>query len=112
MNKYILDDNGEPVSEADFMTWVKWIESCGDKRIVKRERIGSARVSTVFLGMDHGCGGGPPILWETMIFGVNPLEQDQWRCSGSREQALAMHAKVAVMAREVTEAIKRKTNHE
>ena len=25
-------------------------------------------VSTVFLGLDHSFGGGPPLLFETMIF--------------------------------------------
>lgn len=28
-----------------------------------------ATVSTVFLRFDHNWGGGPPILWETMVFG-------------------------------------------
>lgn len=52
--------------------------------------IGEAKVSTVFLGFDHGWEG-EPVLWETMVFG-GPLDQEQDRCSGSREQALAMHA--------------------
>ena len=26
-------------------------------------------VSTVFLGLDHNWNGGPPILFETMVFG-------------------------------------------
>ena len=26
-------------------------------------------VSTVFLGIDHNLNGGPPILFETMVFG-------------------------------------------
>ena len=29
------------------------------------------QVSTVFLAIDHAFGGGPPILFETMIFGGN-----------------------------------------
>lgn len=36
------------------------------------------RVSTVFLSIDHGWGDGPPILYETMIFGFpedHPLHE-------------------------------------
>jgi hypothetical protein len=32
------------------------------------------RVSTVFIGIDHGFGRGPPLLFETMLF-VNGVEQ-------------------------------------
>jgi hypothetical protein len=39
-------------------------------RIVAVDTIGDARVSTVFLGLDHNYSfEGPPVLWETMIFG-------------------------------------------
>lgn len=36
---------------------------------IEYEEINDAGVSTVFLGVDHGFAGGPPVLWETMIFG-------------------------------------------
>lgn len=37
---------------------------------VARTEIGDIRVSTVFLGLDHSfLGQGPPLLFETMIFG-------------------------------------------
>lgn len=31
--------------------------------------IGDVRVSTVWLGLDGGYGGGPPVIFETMVFG-------------------------------------------
>lgn len=31
--------------------------------------LGESRVSTVFLGVDHSVGVGPPVLWETLVFG-------------------------------------------
>lgn len=37
-------------------------------RTVAKTRSGAVLVSTVFLGMDHGFGGGPPLLFESMIF--------------------------------------------
>lgn len=48
-------------------------------RVAKTE-IGGALVSTVFLGIDHQCDEGPPLLFETMVFG-GPLDEEQERCS-------------------------------
>lgn len=57
---------------------------------VADERVRDWRVSTVFLGIDmRPIGDGPPILWETMIFG-GTLDGEQWRYS-SREQAERGH---------------------
>jgi hypothetical protein len=57
-------------------------------------RIGDSRISTVFLGLDHNWSGrGRPVLWESMVFG-GKLDQEQDRCSGSREQAEVMHARM------------------
>jgi hypothetical protein len=38
-------------------------------------------VSTVFLPMNHAHFGGPPMIFETMVFGGEHLEESQWRCS-------------------------------
>lgn len=46
-------------------------------------------VSTVFLGIDHGFGFGPPVLFETMVFGnSNILEQ---RRASTLAEAIAWH---------------------
>lgn len=91
--RYILNTQGEPVSEPDLMTWARWIEVNFTKRSVVREQVGHSVVSTVFLGLDHAFGGGPPILWETMVF-HGKLTGEMDRCSGSREQAEAMHQRM------------------
>lgn len=67
MNKYIL--NGKtPVIENDLMRWAHWFEKAD--RTVKVTRLpGDVKVSTVFLGMDHGFLNDKPMLFETMIFG-------------------------------------------
>jgi len=91
-DKFILNDKGEPIPEPDLLTWARWFEK-GNRRVAT-ETIGESRISTVFLGLDHAFNpfdGGPPVLWETMVFG-GPLDQEQERCSGNREQAEAMHA--------------------
>lgn len=72
-DNYILDANGEPVVCADLFTWAMWMESadrCIAEDIATLAAGTVARVSTIFLGFDHGFGGGrAPVLWETMIFG-------------------------------------------
>ena len=90
-DKYILKD-GIP-TPATFEEWARWFESPDNGRILKQEVVGDAKVSTVFLGLNHNFDpDGPPILWETMIFG-GVHDQYQDRCSGNREQAEAMHLK-------------------
>lgn len=91
---FVLDEAGEPVPAKSLPGWER---AYGDhkKRIVKQEWIENVRVSTVFLGLDHNYGGGEPILWETMTFSNRKdFEYEMNRCSGSREQAEAMHAKM------------------
>ena len=47
--------------------------------------INGAKISTVFLGIDHQFGmGSPPILFETMVFG-GELDQEQERYCTYRE---------------------------
>lgn len=49
-------------------------------------------VSTVFLGIDHNhMGDGPPILFETMVFGCGPWDNYQERYA-TWDEAEAGHA--------------------
>ena len=91
MNYYILDDQGNPVPEPDVLKWGKWFENNTDKRRVAFDRIGNVQVSTVFLGLDHNWGEGPPLLYETMVF-YTPRRQgfDIYRYA-TRDEALAGH---------------------
>ena len=77
---------------CDLMTWAMWYDS--PERIVARDELaGDVSISTVFLGLDHQWGDGPPLLFETMIFG-GPHDGYQERCS-TWDEAEAQH-KVAV----------------
>ncbi len=87
---YVLTDSGEPV-KGDWENW--WSPEHERLRIVAQTTISSRLVSTVFLGLDHNFGQGPPVLWETMVFNGADSE-DCERCSGSREQAMAMHERM------------------
>lgn len=49
-------------------------------RIVNKTNIENIEISTVFLGLDHSYDNGPPLLFETMIFGGD-FDQMFWRYS-------------------------------
>ncbi len=58
-----------PVECPDIREWGRWFEYSNDQRIVGRTEVGDLTISTVFLGLDHNWAfGGPPLLFETMIF--------------------------------------------
>lgn len=86
MSKYYIMEDKKTVP-CDLMTWAKMFEG---NRHVADETIGGARVSTVFLGLDHSFCGGRPLLFETMVFG-GALDQEQERCS-TWDEAEKMHA--------------------
>jgi len=59
-----------PTPEPDIKKWAQWYEKSGEKRRVGLTELpNNIKVSTVFLGIDHKYGDGPPELFETMIFG-------------------------------------------
>jgi len=72
---YILEGK-TPVRCHDIVKWARWFEKT-DRR-VNYTAVGDASVSTIFLGVDHQFGVGPPILFETMVFG-GPLDGEQNR---------------------------------
>ena len=57
------------------------------------------RVSTVFLGLNHQFGDGPPLIFETMIFSPGPLDQECWRYS-TESEALVGHAAAVAQLQE------------
>jgi hypothetical protein len=63
--------DGVPTPEPDLLRWGRWFEESGDARRVAVTYFGdgTVRVSTVFLALDHNWGQGPPLLWETLVFG-------------------------------------------
>jgi hypothetical protein len=63
---YVLHGR-EPIAAINSLAWAQWFETAD--RVVASTTIGAARVSTVFLGIDHRFGKGPPLLFETMVFG-------------------------------------------
>jgi len=96
MIEHMVLDADHNVVPADLLTWARWFED-GDARRVALDTIGEARVSTVFLGIDHSFGG-PPLWFETMVFG-GPHDQATFRYATWAE-AEAGHAQVVEAIRE------------
>ena len=94
-NNYILDGK-TPVLCDDLLTWAKWFETAN--RHVAKTEIGDVRISTVFLGLDHSWVGGPPLLFETLVFG-GELDQEQERYS-TWDEAEEGHKRMVKRARE------------
>lgn len=106
MNRYRLDREGNVVPEPDLLAWAFWFEhsheSTGkDNRILKKDHVGPAEISTVFLGLDHAFWGTPhdPVLWETMIFANSEVSpHDQWQARyTSKEDAMVGHMEAVDM---------------
>lgn len=66
---YVLGgaDGRTVVAVKDVLEWAKLFEFGDDKRRVGLTEVAGVRVSTVFLGIDHGFYG-EPLLFETMCF--------------------------------------------
>lgn len=89
-DKYILNENREAVRCDDLMKWARLFENDANRRVGSTE-VGPYHISTVFIGLDHSLGRGPPQLFETMVFGLEGDGEDMDRCSTWAE-AEAMHA--------------------
>jgi len=100
MNILYMLDKKAPVgvleTPGDIAVWAQWFEKAD--RTVKETMIGGARISTVFLGVDHGFSSEKPILFETMVFG-GELDQEQDRCC-TWEEAEIMHEKMCDRVKE------------
>jgi len=98
---YTLDAAGQPIPCDDVLVWARWFGGRHNRQLRSTyvgEGPAKVHVSTVFLGLDHNFDDkGPPVLWETMIFG-GPHDGYQDRYS-SREDALAGHDKALALAR-------------
>jgi hypothetical protein len=92
---YVLDGKtAKPV--ADVIEWGKHFYR--DNRRVAEDDTDKGRVSTVFLGLDHAFGSGPPEIFETMVFGGD-LDGEMERYS-TWEQAEAGHKAMVAKLKE------------
>lgn len=91
---YILDGH-VPVPCDDFLKWAEWLGTAD--RHVAKDLVARAVISTVFLGLDHNFSGGPPLLFETMIFGgKHDGYQDRY---STWDEAVAGHNRAVEMVK-------------
>lgn len=98
---YILDGQEQPVP-ADILVSSDWCQANPERLQVGLTRVTRPRgvldVSTVFLyGINHAHDEGPPILWETMVFGLDDEDEVQERYA-SHEDAVARHTRHVAIA--------------
>lgn len=105
---YILDGREvKPVTGyMDYHRWRESLDPHSGPRLSLRiavDDLNGVHVSTVFLGLDHSWGSGPPLVFETMTFDGRPAELRtcdgyQWRYS-SLDDAEAGHRAVVAAIR-------------
>ena len=89
-SNYILEGR-TPVVCDDLLKWGAWFETA-DRHVLQTVQ-DDVRVSTVFLGLDHSFGNGPPLLFESMVFG-GPHDQELMDRYSTWEEAEAGHSKM------------------
>lgn len=95
---YRLDEDRNPVA-CSLEEWCEWRQTPGEPWRVAQTWLDDkrVRVSTVFLGNDHRFfGDGPPILFETMIFGGPHDEYQRRYCAW--EEAVGGHDYAVMLA--------------
>jgi hypothetical protein len=88
---YILE--GHELRVATWEEYVAWVgQGFEETKRVAKDTVGDAEVSTVFLMIDHNWGDGPPVLFETMVFGPD-MGEPCWRYT-TWDKAKAGHDRV------------------
>jgi hypothetical protein len=81
---YVMDSEGRAVPSD--------IGSANDEnKLIAVSRTSDRTVSTVFLRLDHDFYGGPPVLWETMLFCDDPELDNTMKRYTSIEAAMSGH---------------------
>ena len=85
------DRQGNPIGLMDWAMRYK----AKDKRVAETTLPDGKWISTVWLGLDHSFGGGPPLIFETMVFPKRgewgELDSDRY---STEEQARAGHERM------------------
>ena len=83
------DRSGQPLGMND---WSLSFGAASDRRVAETTLPNGIWISTVYLGLNHNFGDGPPLIFETMVF---RSQEDMWDLDMDRysteEQAKAGH---------------------
>lgn len=100
---YILGADHKVQSVKNIDEWAERFEPFDQRVAINffgHKAIGEIQISTVFLGIDHRFWGeGPPIVFETMIFGGGKgIDGYTDRCS-TWDEAVVMHARAVELVK-------------
>jgi hypothetical protein len=92
-DKWILRDR--ELVPATLMEWAMWFENTSNRRVANDSE-GDVRVSTMFLGTEHGyTPDGAPLVFETeVIGGEHDYYQERY---ATYDEAEAGHARICAM---------------
>lgn len=91
MGEY-YDRQGQPMTMRE---WATSFETNRDLKRVAETTLPNGRwVSTVWLGIDHAFGSGPPLIFETMVFGSTGESDLDCERYSTEAEALAGHARL------------------
>ena len=91
------DKQGQPITaEMDVdacLIWAKLFEDREYQRVATTKLVNDVLISTRWIGIDHSVlTEGPPMIFETMVFGKNAVQGDQYQERYStEEEALTGH---------------------
>ena len=94
IERYVLVGH-TPIRCDDILAWACFFSNDDSRRVEFTQINGDIGVSTVFLGLDHQWGNGPPLLFETMVFG-GELDGEQERYS-TWEEAIEGHENMCIL---------------
>lgn len=82
---------GTPADPKGTLAWGKDFENQKLKRVAYTDIPGKGHVSTVWIGLDHSFGDGPPLIFESMFFGEGDEDQERY---STESEALAGHERM------------------
>lgn len=97
-NRFYILDGKKPVPVYNVVDWASWFENADRK--VALDTIDGRTISTVFLGLDHSFHSSRPLLFETMIFSADRLDEYQERYA-TWQEAEQGHQRAVDMAKEM-----------
>lgn len=94
------DKDGIPVSDRDanaLLTDDTYKRVARSKVVSAADPTKSFDVSTVWLGLDHSFGDGPPLIFETMVFAEGSSMDEDCRRYATQAQAQAGHVEMVTI---------------
>ena len=74
--------------------WASAFDERYGEKTVRQEHVGDLWVSTVWLGLDHQHGNGPPLIFETMVFADESLTAEFCARYSTEAEAATGHERV------------------